>query len=79
MGVAGGWVPGEGGDGTSMSGGECGVSGGASLGWPGCEGWGVSGDGVVGGAGSVPGLPEGCWLGFSMKVERFGTRAVALR
>jgi len=43
-------VPGDGGEGTSMSG-ECvGVSGGGSVGWPGCDGSGVAGAGVVGGS-----------------------------
>ena len=43
FGVAGGWVPGAGGEGTSILGGRPGSSGGASLGRPGGEGWGSTG------------------------------------
>lgn len=48
-------MPGDGGEGTSMSG-ECvGIPGGGSVGWPGCDGSGVCGAGVVGGS-----LGSGC-------------------
>jgi len=43
-------VPGDGGDGTSMSGACGGIPGGGSVGWPGCDGSGVVGAGVVGGS-----------------------------
>jgi hypothetical protein len=48
MGVVGGSVPGVDGEGTSIGGVLGGLSAGASLGWPGCDGWGGC-SGVVGG------------------------------
>lgn len=50
MGPGEGAVPGEAGEGTSMSGAWTGVSGGGWVGWPGCEGSGIGGAGVVGGS-----------------------------
>ena len=60
-----GLFPGDGGEGTSMSG-ECvGIPGGGSVGCPGCEGGGVGGDGCVGGS-----LGSGCCMKVSDRVER---------
>ena len=50
-----GFVPGEGGEGTSISGAWVGIPGGGSVGWPGVGGSGVGGDGLVGGS-----LGSGC-------------------
>lgn len=43
--MLGGWVPGAGGEGTSMLGGWTGSSAGAWLGWAGSDGGGVGGEG----------------------------------
>ena len=43
-------MPGDGGEGTSMSGVCVGIAGGGSVGCPGCEGSGGDGVGVVGGS-----------------------------
>ena len=50
-----GLVPGDGGEGTSISGACVGIPGGGSVGWPGVGGSGVGGDGLVGGS-----LGSGC-------------------
>jgi hypothetical protein len=58
-----GFVPGEGGEGTSMSG-ECvGMPGGGSVGWPGFDGSGVAGAGVVGGSWGSGCCMRGCLHG----------------
>jgi hypothetical protein len=57
IGVGDGFVPGDGGEGTSMSGVCVGMPGGGSVGWPGFDGSGMGGDGFVGGS-----LGSGCCI-----------------